>query len=111
MSILVLTNRDKRVQKKLVAYFNSPIGYINKIKNDMELLMDLTDKHEIPFQSVYNNIQMLKEKLGNTDLVSNQFVLGLNKINASNYKRKVNKAIDFIQKVINNVSKNMLGLI
>ena len=111
MSILLITNRDKRVQKKLVTYFNSPIGYINKIKNDMELLMDLTDKHDIPFQSVYNNIQMLKEKLGNTDLVSNKFVAGLNKINASNYKRKVNKAIDFIQEVINKVSKNMLGLI
>jgi hypothetical protein len=111
MSILVLTNRDKRVQKKLVAYFNSPIGYINKIKNDMELLVELTEKHEIPFQRIYNNIQMLKEKLGNTDLVSTPFVLGLNKINASNYKRKIKKAIDFIQKVINDVSKNMLGLI
>ena len=56
-SLLIALGKEKNKQRQLVSYFNSPIGYVNKIKNDLELLMDLTDKHEIKWEIIQSNIQ------------------------------------------------------
>jgi hypothetical protein len=106
-SLLVSLGKDKKKQKELVSYFNSPIGYVNKIKNDLELLMDLTDKHEIKWEIIESNIQMLKENLSNSVFPKDSVVLDLN-TTQKNYKKKVNKVIDTLQKVLNEISKDIL---
>ena len=35
-SLLNLDNKDKAVREKLIDYFNSPIGLLNRCKSDLE---------------------------------------------------------------------------
>ena len=106
-SLLIALGKEKNKQRQLVSYFNSPIGYVNKIKNDLELLMDLTDKHEIKWEIIQSNIQMLKENLSNSIFPTDSVVLDLN-CNQRNYKQKVKKVIDKLQKILNEMSKEVL---
>jgi hypothetical protein len=106
-SLLQSLKKEKSTQKKLVSFFNSPIGYINKVKNDLQLLMDLTETHEIEWSKIQSNIQMLKENLSNTEIPQNSVVLDLN-CNQRNYRKKVQSVIDKLQKIINEVSKELL---
>ena len=101
-------NTDKKKQKELVKYFNSPIGYINKVKNDLEFLLELTSKHNIEWSKIKSNLQMLKDNLANSALPSDSLVLGFNNLSQSNYKSKIKKIINKLQTIINDVSKNYL---
>ena len=38
-SLLNLDNKDKAVREKLIDYFNSPIGLLNRSKSDLETLL------------------------------------------------------------------------
>ena len=38
-SILNLDNKDKMIREKLIDYFNSPIGLLNRSKSDLETLL------------------------------------------------------------------------
>jgi len=101
-------NKDKKKQKELVKYFNSPIGYINKIKNDLEFLLELTLKHNIEWDKIKSNLQMLKNNLSNSALPSTGLILEFNHLSQSNYKNKIKKIINKLQTIINEVSKNYL---
>ena len=107
-SLLTTMNKDKKKQKELVKYFNSPIGYINKIKNDLEFLLELTEKHNIEWDKIKRNLQMLKDNLANSALPSDALILEFNHLSQSNYKSKIKKIINKLQTIINEVSKNYL---
>mgnify|MGYP003648987480 FL=1 len=107
-SLLTTINEDKKKQKELVKYFNSPIGYINKIKNDLEFLLELTLKHNIEWDKIKSNLQMLKNNLSNSALPSTGLILEFNHLSQSNYKNKIKKIINKLQTIINEVSKNYL---
>jgi len=107
-SLLTTMNKDKKKQKELVKYFNSPIGYINKIKNDLEFLLELTEKHNIEWDKIKRNLQMLKDNLANSALPSDALILQFNNLSQSNYKSKIKKIIDRLQTIINDVSKKYL---
>jgi len=108
-SLLITMNKDRKKQKELVKYFNSPIGYINKIRNDLEFLLELTLKHNIEWDKIKRNLQMLKDNLANSALPSDALILEFNHMSHNNYKSKVKKIIDKLQTIINNVSKNFLS--
>ena len=46
-SILNLDNKDKAVREKLIDYFNSPIGLLNRCKSDLETMLIVIDSKSL----------------------------------------------------------------
>ena len=59
-SLLLLRNEKKKVQRELVSIFNSPLGAKNKLMNDIDYFIDLTEKHNIGWSKIEQNLQMFK---------------------------------------------------
>lgn len=107
-SIMKLDNPNDKRLDKLELFFNSQYGLVNKVANDMALLLDLREKHSVPFSLMYNNIQMLKEQLSLSNLVSKKKILELDKINEKNYDL-INKYILYLRGIINPRAKELLA--
>jgi hypothetical protein len=60
-SILNLDNKDKAVREKLIDYFYSPIGLLNRSKKDLETMLIVIDSKKFDIEEIRNSLQMLKE--------------------------------------------------
>lgn len=107
-SIIEMENKNDTRLAKLQDFFNSEYGLLNKSANDLAILLLLTDKHEIPFEKIYANLQYVKENLSLTSVVSKPKILMLNKITKKNYRARVEKLIEYLRSKINPVAKEFL---
>jgi hypothetical protein len=107
-SILELTNPNDARLRVLAEFFNSEAGLINKVTRDIELLLLLTEKHAIPFRKIEANVQMLKERLACTTLVSPRHVLGLNKLTVRNFRKVLEKMVAYLLSITNPLAKALL---
>ena len=107
-SIIEMENKNDTRLVKLQDFFNSEYGLLNKSSNDLAILLLLTDKHEIPFEKIYANLQYVKENLSLTSVVSKPKILMLNKITKKNYRARVEKLIEYLRSKINPVAKEFL---
>ena len=110
-SIISLKNPDDKRLLKLEEFFNSQYGLINKVAGDFDLLLLLNEKHNIPWNKLYDNMQLLKERLALTDKVSRSKILKINKINATTFKKEVTQLIDYLRGLINPQAKKLLSSI
>jgi hypothetical protein len=62
-SILNLDNKDKAVREKLIDYFNSPIGLLNRCKSDLETLLIVIESPKFDIDEIRNSLQLLKESI------------------------------------------------
>ena len=106
-SIIKLDKPNDQRLDKLEEFFNSQYGLINKVANDLALLLDLKEKHNVPSKLMYDNIQMLKEQLALTNLVSKKKILELDKINEKNIDL-INNYILYLRGIINPKAKDLL---
>ena len=60
-SILNLQNKNKAVREKLIDYFNSPIGLLNRSKSDLETMLTVIESPKFDIDEIRNSLQMLKE--------------------------------------------------
>ena len=104
-SLLKLQKGHEKMKDKLVKFFNSDVGLVNKVANDLDLLLLLTSKYTVPFKTIYNNTQMLKQ---NASVVQWINVSQFNEITAKNYKNKINEIVLYLRKKINLPSKVLL---
>ena len=107
-SVLTFEKTHKKEQKELEAFFNSEYGLLNKVANDLDLLLLLTNTHKIDFRKVKSNTEMLKEKLGHSSLAPNALVLEFNKIRKGNYKTIIKQIVSKLRGIINPVAKDLL---
>lgn len=107
-SILKLENKYKSLQNKLVKLFNSEIGFINKVKNDLTLLLEVHDKYGVDYEQIVNGTQIYKERLGRIPYINQNKILLLNKINKNNYKKNINELIDYLLLILNKFTKKYL---
>ena len=107
-SIIEIKNPEDKKLEKMEEFFNSEAGLINKVANDLDVLLLLTEKHSIPFEKVYDNLQMLKENLALTNLVSNSKVLSFNKMTEKNYRKESEKMVMYLRNIINPLAKKLL---
>jgi len=101
-SLLVLTKKNKPLQKKLLDYFNSDVGIVNKGLNDLVLIKTLLEKY--PNVDVDIEIQEVKANLGNVDWTDANV---LKKMNVST----LNETISYLQETLNEISKKVLDTI
>jgi len=60
-SILNLQNKNKAVREKIIDYFNSPIGLLNRSKSDLETMLTVIESPKFDIDEIRNSLQMLKE--------------------------------------------------
>ena len=60
-SLLNLENKNKAVREKLIDYFNSPIGLLNRSKSDLETMLTVIESPKFDIDEIRNSLQMLKE--------------------------------------------------
>jgi hypothetical protein len=92
-SVLELNDKKDYRLAKLEAFFNSEYGLLSKCANDLALLLLLTEKHDIPFQKVASNLQLIKESLASTAAASKEKVLTLDAATVHNYRKVIEKLI------------------
>jgi hypothetical protein len=109
-SILDLENKKetKKDRQKLVSLFNSDVGFLNKIMNDLNLLLEVDDKYNIGIEPIQIATQIYKERLGRISYINENKILLLNKINKKNYKRNINQLINYLLLIINEITKKYL---
>jgi len=107
-SIISLKNPNDSKLEKLEVLFNSEYGLMNKVANDLDLLLLLTEKHVIPFDTIMNNLQMLKENLSLTSVVAKNKILSFDKMTQRNYRAHCEKMIEYLRFKINPVAKLLL---
>lgn len=108
-SIISLENPNDKKLSKLEELFNSQYGMLQKIANDFDLLLLLLEKYpNIPFDKIVSNVQMLKENISLSSIASKKQILKLNKINKTNYRKIIKNMIEYLRKLINPASKQLL---
>jgi len=105
-SLLRLQNTNEKLQQKLVHFFNSDVGLANKIANDLELLLLILEKHKLPFQQVVQTTQMIKERLSTISWINKIEIF--NQITPTNYKKILQKEVDYLRSKINPLAKTFL---
>lgn len=95
--------------KKLVAFFNSQVGLLNKSKTDLETLILVFDNccRKPRLEDICNNIQIIKQNISGVSEVEFKSTLykDLDKIcsykNQTSIVKNLKKVIDYIQKKVN----------
>lgn len=103
-SLLVLQNTKLPLQKRLIDFFNSDVGLVNKIANDLQLLLLIKDS--LTFKQIVNTTQMIKERLSTISWINKLEVF--NKLTPSNYTKILQKEINYLRSKINPLAKAFL---
>ena len=107
-SIISLESPNNKRLSKLEEFFNSEYGLLNKVANDLDVLLLLTEKHDIAFDKIVSNVQMLKENMALSSVASKKQILKLNKITPKNYKNIISNMIEYLRNLINPAAKKLL---
>jgi hypothetical protein len=105
-SLLSLDDKNIKLKEKLIKFFNSDIGLVNKVANDLATLSQLVSKYKINYKKIFDNVQMLKEKLSVIPWIS---VKKFDEITSKNYKSKIKEIIEYIRDKVNLPSKIFLN--
>jgi len=62
-SLLNLDNKNKPTREKLIDYFNSPIGLLNRSKSDLETMLTVIQSPKFDLDEIRNSLQLLKEQV------------------------------------------------
>lgn len=93
---------EKKPPKKLTTFFNSEYGLLNKVANDLELMIELKKKYPV---NLFNAIQNSKQQLALAKVPS-ELILALNHKNPP-----LQKIVDKIRAIINPKAKELLSSI
>ena len=98
----------------LVAFFNSEVGYLNKIKNELVILKTLLEQDFRPVETedIYNNLQVIKEQIANVYEIKldDKLFKMIDDLTAKDLKSGIDWLIDYFQQKINANSKDFLSL-
>jgi len=105
-SLLSLDDKNMKLKEKLIKFFNSDVGLVNKIANDLATLSLLVSKYKINYKKIYDNTQMLKQSLSVIPWIK---VKEFDEITKVNYKSKIKEIIEYIRDKVNLPSKIFLN--
>tara|TARA_R110002167_G_scaffold99886_7_gene261272 strand:- start:9237 stop:10211 length:975 start_codon:yes stop_codon:yes gene_type:complete len=97
-SLLELQNKHKKQRQAMVQLFNSDVGFLNKIMNDLDLVASIIDR--ITPTQLKNVAQVNIERLGRLSYLSQSKILLLNKPTIKN----INELTDYLLKILNKIS-------
>ena len=105
-SLLNLDGKDNTTREKLIDYFNSPIGLLNRSKSDLETLLLVIQSPKFDIDEIRNSLQMLKEIISAFPVENNLEEISKLKTKAK-MKVPIYKQILRLKEFINKHAKNM----
>jgi hypothetical protein len=105
-SLLNLDNKNKAEREKLIDYFNSPIGLLNRSKSDLETMLTVIQSKKFDIDEIRNSLQMLKEQISAFPVENNLEMISKLK-NKQNMKVPIYKQILRLKEFINKHAQNM----
>lgn len=97
----------------LVSFFNSEVGYLNKIKNELVILKALLEQDFRPVETedILNNLQVIKEQIANVYKIKldDKLFKMIDDFTAKDLKSGIDWLIDYFQEKINANSKDFLS--
>ena len=96
-----IKNTYPEARLRMLDFFNSDAGLVNKCANDLTLLLDIVLKHKISWDEIKANLQMIKERLACVEWVDKKKVIGMNQYTSRNFKTKTNQLIDYLRSILN----------
>jgi len=105
-SLLNLDNKNKAVREKIIDYFNSPIGLLNRSKSDLETMLTVIQSPKFDIDEIRNSLQMLKEQISAFPVENNLEEISKLK-SKQNMKVPIYKQILRLKEFINKNAENM----
>jgi hypothetical protein len=105
-SLLNLDGKDKATHEKLIDYFNSPIGLLNRSKSDLETMLTVIQSPKFDIDEIRNSLQMLKEAISAFPVENNLEMISKLKTK-QNMKVPIYKQILRLKEFINKHAENM----
>jgi hypothetical protein len=105
-SLLNLDNKNKAEREKLIDYFNSPIGLLNRSKSDLETMLTVIQSKKFDIDEIRNSLQMIKEQISAFPVENNLEMISKLK-NKQNMKVPIYKQILRLKEFINKHAQNM----
>jgi len=105
-SLLNLDNKNKPTREKLIDYFNSPIGLLNRSKSDLETMLTVIQSKKLDIDEIRNSLQMLKEQVSAFPVENNLEEISKLKTK-QNMKVPIYKQILRLKEYINRDAENM----
>ena len=106
-SLLNLDNKNKAEREKLIDYFNSPIGLLNRTKSDLETMLTVIQSPKFDIDEIRNSLQMLKEAISAFPVENNLEMISKLKTK-QNMKVPIYKQILRVKEYVNNHAQNMI---
>ena len=104
--------KNKKALDKLVAFFNSQVGYLNKIRNELNILEQvLTQDFRKPkWEDIQANLQFIKEQISNIYSIplDNKVFKDIDNMTPKSVLGGVVDLKNYFTEVINNQSKGFL---
>ena len=104
-SLLNLDNKNKAEREKLIDYFNSPIGLLNRCKSDLETMLTVIQSPKFDIDEIRERLQMLKEQISAFSVENNLEMISKLKTK-QNMKVPIYKQILRLKEFINKNAKN-----
>jgi hypothetical protein len=105
-SLLNLDNKNKAEREKLIDYFNSLIGLLNRCKSDLETMLTVIQSPKFDIDEIRESLQMLKEQISAFSVENNLEMISKLKTK-QNMKVPIYKMILRLKKFINMHAENM----
>lgn len=107
--IMKVKNKKNKMLKKLIDFFNQPIGLLYRLKSDLETTLLVINKFSI--DDVKNNLDFIKEQLSSFDLKNH--LINIKKKNKNQLEKNITKQIEIVNEYLNKevkafVEKNKL---
>ena len=104
-SLLNLDNKNKAEREKLIDYFNSPIGLLNRSKSDLETMLTVIQSPKFDIDEIRNSLQMIKEAISAFPVENNLEMISKLKTK-QNMKVPIYKQILRLKEFINKHAEN-----
>jgi prefoldin subunit 5 len=96
------------IREKLIDYFNSPIGLLNRCKSDLETLLIVIENSKFDIDEIRNSLQMLKESISAFPVEND--IEEISKLKTKDkMKVPIYKQINILKMYINKHAKNMFN--
>ena len=111
-SLLQHDGGQTKALDQLVDFFNSQVGYLNKIRNELKILVEILEQdfRKVAWKDVEQNLQYIKEQISHIyeiPLGSSVFS-DIDDMTEKDALPKLNDLIDYFTEVINRHSKGFL---
>jgi len=111
-SLLQLDGGQAKALDLLVEFFNSQVGYLNKIRNELKIVVQILEQdfRKVAWKEVEENLQYIKEQISQIyQIPINSSVFSdIDDMTEKTALPKLNDLIDYFTEVINRHSKGFL---